>query len=92
MGKYIMRSHQLVIGDVVTESGLSIAGPEGHPERNVVITEVRYGEIWYQNELVPVHFITGKDARTHSTVKWAKNAWHRWLVERNGAGRVPVSV
>jgi len=85
MGKYIMRSHQLMAGDVVTESGLTVATEGGYDERDVQIAEVKYGEIWYKGELVPVHFVTGTDLHSKKTVKWAKNAWHRWLVERGSA-------
>lgn len=82
MGKYIMRSHQLMVGDIVTESGLTVATEGGYDERDVQITAVVDGEIWYKEAFVPVHFVTGTDLHSKKTVRWAKNNWHRWLVER----------
>jgi hypothetical protein len=76
--QFFAKSHQLHIGDIVTETGLT----GDHPERNVVITGADYDEITYQGAQMPVYFVTGLDTRNKQVVKWTKNGWHRWYTTR----------
>jgi hypothetical protein len=93
MGQFIMKSYQLQPGDVVTESGLTVAGEGGRDTREVKITKVEEGELPYGEMIAPVHYITGTDLHSSRTVKWCKSPWHRWLANRSetvSAGLVSV--
>lgn len=93
MGKFIMKSHQIARGDILTESGLKVAAlTDGRDTRDVRVTKIERGELTYGRMIVEVHYITGIDLRNNQTVRWCKSPWHRWLVTRNQETPVLVAV
>jgi hypothetical protein len=92
MGQFIMKSHQVARGDVLTESGLTVAAPGARDTREVRVDKIERGELAYGRMIAEVHYITGTDLRNGQTVKWCKSPWHRWLVTRNQEAPVLVGV
>lgn len=86
MGKYIMLSQQLRGGDVITEMGLVMTE---RPSREVTVSGVEAGELFYRGAPAQVLFVSGVDTVNGKPVRWADNGWRRWLVERPTVSAVP---